>query len=155
MADSIHSSNGLLKRFSQGHLYETQDYVSSQENDSSFKSLKILGRVDNAIICGGENIDPNEMTSILNSTHQFEQVFVKGMKHPELGQIPVAFVEPLPTFNSDEEKQEWTSQLKQLFRPLARPKVVMKVPSYSGIKPSFSDFENMYINRGKEEYYDL
>ena len=54
--------------------------------------LHVVGRVKDIIIRGGSNINPYEVESMLRSHTAVRDACVVGRPHPELGEVPVAFV---------------------------------------------------------------
>ncbi len=54
--------------------------------------LHVVGRVKDIIIRGGTNINPYEVESILRAHPGVMDVCVVGRPHPDLGEVPVAFV---------------------------------------------------------------
>jgi acyl-CoA synthetase (AMP-forming)/AMP-acid ligase II len=54
--------------------------------------LHVVGRAKDIIIRGGSNINPYEVESMLRSHPKVIDVCVVGRPHPELGEVPVAFV---------------------------------------------------------------
>ena len=54
--------------------------------------LHIVGRVKDIIIRGGTNINPYEVESMLRMHPAVRDACVVGRPHPELGEVPVAFV---------------------------------------------------------------
>lgn len=56
--------------------------------------LHVTGRVKDIIIRGGTNINPYEVESMLRGHPDIADVCVVGRPHPELGEVPVAFVVP-------------------------------------------------------------
>ena len=56
--------------------------------------LFLVGRVDDMIISGGENIHPEEVEDVLDALPQIRQAAVVGMPDDRMGQKVVAFVEP-------------------------------------------------------------
>ena len=54
--------------------------------------LHVVGRVKDIIIRGGANINPYEVESILRMHPALRDACVVGRPHPELGEVPVAFV---------------------------------------------------------------
>jgi acyl-CoA synthetase (AMP-forming)/AMP-acid ligase II len=54
--------------------------------------LHVVGRVKDIIIRGGSNINPFEVESMLREHPGVRDVCVVGRPHPELGEVPVAFV---------------------------------------------------------------
>jgi len=54
--------------------------------------LHVVGRVKDIIIRGGSNINPYEVESMLRLHPEVIDACVVGRPHPELGEVPVAFV---------------------------------------------------------------
>jgi acyl-CoA synthetase (AMP-forming)/AMP-acid ligase II len=54
--------------------------------------LHVVGRSKDIIIRGGSNINPYEVESMVRSHRAVIDVCVVGRPHPELGEVPVAFV---------------------------------------------------------------
>ena len=54
--------------------------------------LHVVGRVKDIIIRGGTNINPYEVESMLRLHPAVRDACVVGCPHPELGEVPVAFV---------------------------------------------------------------
>ena len=54
--------------------------------------LHVVGRVKDIIIRGGANINPYEVESMLRVNPAVIDVCVVGRPHPELGEVPVAFL---------------------------------------------------------------
>lgn len=52
----------------------------------------MAGRADDIINCGGENIGPFELESVLLEHAAVREVAVVGERHPDLGEVPKAFV---------------------------------------------------------------
>ena len=64
-----------------------------ENKNSVFKnSLKILGRLDNMFISGGENILPEEIENVLYQSKMVDQVIVVSAEDREFGKRPVAFI---------------------------------------------------------------
>jgi O-succinylbenzoic acid--CoA ligase len=54
--------------------------------------LQVLGRTDDIIITGGENVSANEVAAVLREHPAVADVFVGGRRDPDRGQRVVAFV---------------------------------------------------------------
>jgi long-chain acyl-CoA synthetase len=54
--------------------------------------LHVVGRLKDIVIRGGANINPYEMESMLRGHPQVLDACVVGRRHPELGEVPVAFI---------------------------------------------------------------
>jgi len=143
------------------HLYETQDLASIEEinqEGQNIRHLTIHGRSDRVVICAGENIDPIEIVEVVTKNYSFNQVFFRGFSHPKLGQIPVLFVEGLPVFkgnNQEKDQKEWLESFKKHFSREKRPRLIIELPKYTGIKPSKEELLHHYQNKEDFLYYDL
>ena len=70
--------------------YRTGDLARADANGY----LTICGRTKEMIIRGGENIYPAEIENVLLDAPGVEDAAVVGQPHPDLGEVPVAFVVP-------------------------------------------------------------
>ena len=73
-----------------GGWYFTGDLGYFDEDGELF----LVGRVDDMIVSGGENIHPEEVEDALDALPQVRQAAVVGMPDERMGQKVVAFVEP-------------------------------------------------------------
>ncbi|CAG8999823.1 MAG: 2-succinylbenzoate--CoA ligase [Candidatus Celerinatantimonas neptuna] len=67
-------------------------YYSGDNGYLDNKQLIITGRNDHMFICGGENIQPEEIEVILLSHPSILEAVIIGHDDPEYGQRPVAFI---------------------------------------------------------------
>ncbi|MCA1904306.1 MAG: o-succinylbenzoate--CoA ligase [Cyanobacteria bacterium KgW148] len=67
--------------------------------------LFVIDRLDNMIICGGENIYPQEIERVLLNHPSIKDVCVIGKKDKEWGQIPLAVIETQKPIELDEIKK--------------------------------------------------
>ena len=82
--------------------------------------LTFLGRKDNMLISGGENIFPEEIESYLMQLSYVESAIVVGIKDKEFGERPVAFVKCVNELGFD----QFTDRLKtELGKNLPRYKI--------------------------------
>ena len=83
--------------------------------------LYVIGRVDDMVISGGENIYPEEVEDVLAKSPLVEQVAVIGMPDDRMGSRIVAFVEPASADCSAEALDTWCldSHLARFKRPRA------------------------------------
>lgn len=58
--------------------------------------LFLLGRVDDIIVRGGENISPGEIEDVIRTDPSVADVAVVAAPDPEWGEVPVAFIVPRP-----------------------------------------------------------
>lgn len=77
----------------EGRWYRTGDLGKFDEDGE----LYVVGRVDDMIICGGENIYPEEVEDTLIRSRLVAGCAVVGMPDERLGAKVVAFVEPAAT----------------------------------------------------------
>ncbi|HEY2222599.1 class I adenylate-forming enzyme family protein, partial [Actinomycetospora sp.] len=70
--------------------YRTGDLARADANGY----LTICGRTKEMIIRGGENIYPAEIENVLLDAPDVGDAAVVGQAHPDLGEVPVAFVVP-------------------------------------------------------------
>ena len=87
-----------------GHWYLTGDIGRTDQAGFLF----IAGRADDVINCGGENIGPFELESVLLEHAAVREVAVVGKPDRELGEIPKAFVVAESSF---EPAQDLTDEL--------------------------------------------
>lgn len=81
-----------------GGWYFTGDLGYFDEEGELF----LVGRVDDMIVSGGENIHPEEVEDVLDAMPPVRQAAVVGMPDDRLGQKVVAFVEPASAAASPE-----------------------------------------------------
>ncbi len=88
---------------------------------SSSGILTILGRNDDVIICGGENVHPSEVETVVRQHADVADAAVIGVPDAEWGQVPVAFVVPVKDGEIDAaEVKEWAAvHLAAFQRPRA------------------------------------
>jgi 2-furoate---CoA ligase len=83
--------------------------------------LYVVGRVDDMVISGGENIYPEEVEDVLAKSPLVEQVAVIGMPDDRMGSKIVAFIEPASAECSADALDAWCldSTLARFKRPRA------------------------------------
>jgi O-succinylbenzoic acid--CoA ligase len=65
-------------------------------------SLRVIGRVDDAVITGGENVHPAEVAGVLRSHPAVEDAVVVGLPDPEWGERVCALVVPVDQAESED-----------------------------------------------------
>ena len=100
----------------QGEWYRTGDLGKFDEDGELF----VVGRVDDMIISGGENIYPEEVEDTLTRSKLIAGCAVVGMPDDRLGAKVVAFVEPAVGGLSPEQLDE--ACLKSGLARFKRPK---------------------------------
>lgn len=83
--------------------------------------LYVVGRVDDMVISGGENIYPEEVEDVLAKSPLVEQVAVIGMPDDRMGAKIVAFIEPASAACSADVLDTWCldSTMARFKRPRA------------------------------------
>ena len=83
--------------------------------------LYVVGRVDDMVISGGENIYPEEVEDVLSKSPLVAQVAVVGLPDDRMGSKIVAFVEPASDACNSEALDAWCldSTLARFKRPRA------------------------------------
>lgn len=93
-------------------------------------ALRILGRADNVIVTGGENVSPERVEAVLRTHPDVREVVVVGVPDPEWGQLVACVYEGTP-----DRLSEWAS--KRLSGPMMPKKwlAVEEIPRTSIGKP--------------------
>lgn len=100
-----------------GWVY-TKDLARMDEEGYYF----IVGRKDELIICGGYNVYPREIEEVLYKHEAVGEAAVIGVPHPELGQVPKAFVAPKEGYHV--EADAIRSHCAKFLAPYKVPKYV-------------------------------
>lgn len=97
--------------------YFTGDLGYFDEDDELF----VVGRVDDMVISGGENIYPEEVEDVLAKSPLVEQVAVIGMPDDRMGSRIVAFIEPASADCAADALDAWCldSTMARFKRPRA------------------------------------
>ncbi len=88
--------------------------------------LTVRGRKDDMIICGGENIHPEEIEVHLMQVPGIEMALVVGIKDEEFGQIPAAFVKYFS--NQSISHKQITAELEKSLPRYKIPKIYLRWP---------------------------
>lgn len=99
--------------------------------------LRISGRLDQLIISGGENIQPEAVEAQLLTHPEVKQAIVVGIADAEFGQRPVAFVQ------SEVTAEMLVNYLKQRLPGYAIPDAFYPMPAYQSLKPSRRDLQQL------------
>jgi len=106
------------------------------------KQLKVIGRMDNMFVSGGENIHPENIERAMMSAFEIEQVVVVSMPDESFGARPVAFVQgELPV--------EWESTLREKLQGYEIPVEVLDWPAGAegSIKPNRMQMQLLVTRR--------
>ncbi|MFF1613297.1 beta-ketoacyl synthase N-terminal-like domain-containing protein [Amycolatopsis sp. NPDC058278] len=82
--------------------------------------LVLDGRVDDVIVCGGQNVHPTEIEAVLEESPSVREVLVTGRPDDVVGQVPVAFVVAGPDgFDAEELRRRCLGRLSLHKVPVA------------------------------------
>ncbi len=82
--------------------------------------LVLAGRVDDVIVCGGQNVHPTEIEAVLEESPSVREVLVTGRPDDVVGQVPVAYVVAGPDgFDAEELRRLCLSRLSLHKVPVA------------------------------------
>lgn len=74
--------------------FEDGWFVTGDLGEWDGRRLRVLGRADDVVVTGGENVSPEEVEALLSSHPAVADVAVAGEDDPEWGQRVVAYVVP-------------------------------------------------------------
>ncbi|MET8849882.1 type I polyketide synthase [Amycolatopsis sp. NPDC004625] len=82
--------------------------------------LVLAGRVDDVIVCGGQNVHPTEIEAVLEESPSVREVVVTGRPDDVVGEVPVAFVVAGPDgFDAEDLRRRCLSRLSLHKVPVA------------------------------------
>lgn len=84
--------------------------------------LKILGRIDNMFICGGENIQPEEIEAALKQHPEIDDAIVFAEPDPLFGNLPAAIIRGSITADIAAKTAELESFLADKIARFKRPR---------------------------------
>jgi O-succinylbenzoic acid--CoA ligase len=87
--------------------------------------LVVLGRMDEAIISGGENVVPEQVEAHLEEQDSIESACVVGLPDPKWGQRLCAVV----SVRGEPEPEIWAIRLREVLPSFAIPKEFFVVPT--------------------------
>ena len=83
-----YESNKLIQPFDPEGWFATGDTGEIDDNEG----LRVTGRTDNMFVSGGENIQPEQIESVLRELAEIEEAVVVPVEDAEFGQRPLAFI---------------------------------------------------------------
>jgi len=128
--------NGLM---ADSLIPETQWFASKDLGKLVAGSLQLIGRKDRMFICGGENIQPEEIESLLLTLPAIKQAYVVAINDPAFGKRPVAFIDGL----NEIQPQAVDNYLKDKLSRYKRPVYYFLLPPSSGIKVSLTELQQL------------
>ncbi len=129
--------------------FTTSDRGEVAENGS----VTILGRTDNIIISGGENISPEEVEAALERLVEVESALVVSVDDPHWGQRVVAFIVVAPTRPKhappSDVQEPCTSSIK--LAALLKSRLAIHLPAYA-LPKAFFTLQALPLNQnGKKD----
>ncbi len=93
--------------------------------------LHVIGRADDVVISGGENVHPAQVESVLAATHGVREAVAFGVPDDQWGQIVAVVIAVDDTFVVDAALASWHAQLPPHARPrrLASVRELPRLPS--------------------------
>lgn len=87
------------------------------------QELRIVGRLDNMFVCGGENVQPEDVERQLSGYPGLTQLFILPVPHPKWGAVPVALTE---TYADPDTFLAWAAEK---LPPHQRPQKLLVYPA--------------------------
>ncbi|MBF2052112.1 MAG: AMP-binding protein [Candidatus Sericytochromatia bacterium] len=134
------SPAGLELPLQPGGWFATRDRGEWDETGQ----LRILGRLDQMFISGGENIQPEEIEAALLQLDGVQQAVVVPVSEPEFGQRPAAFVSA-----ADWQPAIWQEALRQGLPGFKIPLFFRPLPAQQGLKPA-----RQKLMQAAQRYFD-
>ncbi|MGE3456114.1 MAG: hypothetical protein AB7O24_13460 [Kofleriaceae bacterium] len=79
--------------------------------------LHVIGRSDDVLITGGENVQPSAVEAVLTATPGVRAACVFGVMDPRWGQLVAATLEVSPTYDPRRAAAHWKQALPSYARP--------------------------------------
>ncbi|HHX77137.1 MAG TPA: AMP-binding protein [Firmicutes bacterium] len=114
--------------------------------------LHLMGRVDDMIISGGENVYPQEVEQVLLQHPKVKEVAVTGLPHKRFGEIVTAFVVPKEKGLNSRELENFCLEHPELAR-FKRPRsfvFIEEIPKSAAGKVLRTSLKNGRIITNKE-----
>ncbi|MCL1090629.1 o-succinylbenzoate--CoA ligase [Shewanella profunda] len=112
------TSEGIQPCVDQDGWFYTKDRGEWDENGN----LKILGRIDNMFICGGENIQPEEIEAALKQHPLIDDAIVFAEPDAQFGNLPAAIIRGSITHDLHTKTGELESFLADKIARFKRPR---------------------------------
>jgi len=90
--------------------------------------LHILGRIDNMFICGGENLQPEEVEAALKQHPAIEDAIVFAQPDEEFGNLPAAIIKVSDSESALSSSDELTQFLADKIARFKRPRIYYPWP---------------------------
>ena len=116
----------------------TQWFASKDLGKKCGNHLQITGRKDRQFISGGENIQPEEIESLLVNFPGVKQAYVIAVEDPVFGKRPVAFIDWLDGQPATERLNDYIHSKLVAFKC---PLHYFQLPQQKGLKVSLTDLK--------------
>ncbi|WP_300483301.1 o-succinylbenzoate--CoA ligase [Shewanella sp.] len=130
------TDKGIEKPLDADGWFYTKDRGEWDENGN----LRILGRIDNMFICGGENIQPEEIEAALKQHPQIDDAIVFAIPDAQFGNLPAAILRGSLTHHTE-------SIANELERFLADKIARFKRPRQYYVWPENNEQTGLKVNR--------
>ncbi|OUS50698.1 o-succinylbenzoate--CoA ligase [Shewanella sp. SACH] len=141
------SSEGIRAGVDQDGWFYTKDRGEWDENGN----LRILGRVDNMFICGGENIQPEEIEAALKQHPQIDDAIVFAIPDAQFGNLPAAILRGSLTHHTESIASELELFLADKIARFKRPRQYYVWPEnheQTGLKVNRKALTNLIPKNG-------
>ncbi|USD37645.1 o-succinylbenzoate--CoA ligase [Ferrimonas sp. SCSIO 43195] len=126
----VRGATRFLGYYHQGQLQTPFDddgwFHTKDRGRWSQGQLEILGRADNMFICGGENVQPEEIEAALKQHPEIQDALVFPESNPEFGCLPVAVLQCREALPSASELEHFLAPRLARFK---RPRRYLSWPS--------------------------
>ncbi|RJG49431.1 o-succinylbenzoate--CoA ligase [Motilimonas pumila] len=120
------SADGLQTCTDEAGWFHSKD-LGTMHGDA----LTLKGRKDNMFICGGENVQPEDIEQCLVNYPGVMQAVVVAVVDPEFGQVPCALIQ----WQHHKQWQSLKLHCQEHLAPWQKPKYFLVLPKQAGLKP--------------------
>lgn len=113
-------------------------FASKDLGEKRGNHLQISGRKDRQFISGGENIQPEEIESLLLNFPAVQQAYVTAVADPAFGKRPVAFID---WREGPADTQQLNEYMRNQLAGFKCPVHYFELPQQQGLKVSLADLQ--------------
>ena len=117
-----------------------QWFASKDSGKKVANHLQISGRKDRQFISGGENIQPEEIESLLLTFPAVRQAYVVAISDQAFGKRPVAFID---TVDGELETESLNEYMHNKLTSFKCPTHYFQLPEQTGLKVSLADLKKL------------
>ncbi len=126
---------------------QKQWFASKDLGQKVANHLYISGRKDRQFISGGENIQPEEIESLLLQFPAVKQAYVVAVDDPAFGQRPLAFID---WRNGQAETQRLDDYMRNKLTAFKCPQHYFTLPQQTGLKVSLTELQQQAAGKLKQ-----